>query len=325
MMRFLRQFAAGLASLPWRRGTLALGLLLGSLCAVSWYATAPLEETDAGAVAVHRNRGAAPRRDTVPVPQPAAAGPDSSQAQPEMPEWPEKPLEGQAAKELLLRMMQAVDRSFHKIACYTLTFHKQVRIQSKLLPEQKYFIKVRQDPFAIYMKSIEPVAGRELIYAEGHYDNHVIGHPVGMARLLVPRLKVPPDHPLILAESRHPLNQAGLGNLIRKLVGYREQDLKEPEAVTILDRTDTPDGRRWLRSRHIHPRYRPGRPLAEAEVLYDPDSRLPLRFTGLDWPADGKSEKLLGERDCYDELDTRATLSAADFDPANPAYEFHRF
>ena len=57
----------------------------------------------------------------------------------------------------------------------------------------------------------------------------------------------------------------------------------------------------------------------------DPASRLPLRFTGFDWPADGNAEKPLGERYCYDDLDLDAVLSAKDFDPANPEYEFHRF
>ena len=175
------------------------------------------------------------------------------------------------------------------------------------------------------MRGIRPVAGRELIYAEGHYDNHVIGHPVGMARYLVPRLEIPPDHPMILAESRHPMNQAGLGNLIRKLLGFRQMDLEEPEEVTILDRITTPDGKRWLRSTHIHPQFRPRRPLAESEILYDPSSRLPLHFTGFDWPTDGKTEKPLGERYCYDDLDFDAVLTAKDFDPSNPEYEFHRF
>ena len=142
-----------------------------------------------------------------------------------------------------------------------MTFRKQERINGKLLPEQTYFIKIRQDPFAIYMRGIQPVAGRELIFAEGHYDNHVIGHPVGMARFLVPRLKVPPDHPMILAESRHPMNQAGLGNLIRKLLGFRQMDLEEPEEVTILDRTTDP-GRQALAAVHAHPSPVPARAAA---------------------------------------------------------------
>jgi hypothetical protein len=241
-----------------------------------------------------------------------------------MPSWPENRLEGLAAKQLLLKSLELVERSFNRVQAYTLTFRKQERIKGNLLPEQTYFVKVRQSPFAIYMKGIEPVQGRELIYAEGHYDNHVIGHPVGLSRLLVPRLKVPPDHPLILAESRHPLNQAGLANLMRKMIGFRKMDISDPETVTVLDRTTTPDGRHWLRSNHTHSTFRPERPLAETVVLYDPESRLPLRFTGYDWPAPGHHDKLLGERYSYDDLNLDAACTARDFDPANPAYAFHR-
>ena len=124
------------------------------------------------------------------------------------------------------------------------------------------------------MKCIQPVAGRELIYAEGHYDNHVIGHPVGMARYLVPRLKVPPDHPMILAESRHPMNQAGLGNLIGKLLGFRRIDLEEPEEVTVLDRiTDRMASPGCGRLTFIPSSGRAGRS-PESEILYDPDDPL---------------------------------------------------
>ncbi len=325
MTSWIRRVAVLLSPRAWQRVVGAFCLLGVLLCGVSWWLTAPLEITEEGATA--------PPPDTVTTtpssfsehPGTPAGGSLARHQTTEPPAWPETRLEGRPAKELLLKMMQAVDRSFRLVHSCTMTFRKQERINGKLLPEQTYFIKVRQDPFAIYMRGIQPVAGRELIFAEGHNDNHVIGHPVGMARYLVPRLKVPPDHPMILAESRHPMNQAGLGNLIRELLGFRQMDLEEPEEVTILDRTTTPDGKRWLRSTHIHPQFRPGRPLAQSEILYDPASRLPLRFTGFDWPADGKAERPLGERYCYDDLDLDAVLSAKDFDPANPEYEFHRF
>jgi hypothetical protein len=206
-----------------------------------------------------------------------------------------------------------------------MTFRKQERIGGKLMPEQTYFLKVRHHPFAIYMKCLKPAAGRELIYAEGHYDNQVIGHPPGLARLLVPRLKVPPDHPLIMAESRHPMNEAGLANMIRKMIHYREMDLTDPDSITILDRTTGDDGREWLRSTHIHPVFRSERPLRETEVLYDPATCFPLRFTGYDHPAPGEKEKSLGERYAYDDLVLNAALSPQDFDPSNPGYAFRRF
>jgi len=269
MTSWIRRVVVLLCSRAWQLGVGAFCLLGVLLCGVSWWLTAPLEKTGVGSTALPPNTvTAAPAASGEHTGTPAEASPAQRQAI-EPAAWPETRLEGRPAKELLLKMMQAVDRSFRLVHSYTMTFRKQERINGKLLPEQTYFLKVRQDPFAIYMRGIQPVAGRELIYAEGYYGNQVVGHPVGMARYLVPRLKVPPDHPMILAESRHPMNQAGLGNLIRKLLGFRQMDLEEPEEVTILDRTMTPDGKRWLRSTHIHPQFRPGRPLAQSEIVYD--------------------------------------------------------
>ena len=108
-------------------------------------------------------------------------------------------LEGPPAKALLLAWLEACEKSIHAVDGCTMTFRKQERIKGRLLPEQTYQLKVRHHPFAIYMKSVQPVSGRELIFAEGQHDNHVIGHPAGMSRLIVPRLKLPPDHPLIMA------------------------------------------------------------------------------------------------------------------------------
>lgn len=293
-----------------RRCLSALGLVALAAIGASWWLTAPL---DRSASAVPDSRAAA--RPNGPEDEPQA----------EFPPWPEDRLEGRPAKELLLRTLQAADRAFRKFATCTMTFRKQERINGKLLPEQTYLLKIRHDPFSIYMKCLKPASGRELIYVEGRNDNCVIGHGTGLSRLLVPRLKLPPDHALILAESRHPLNEAGLGNLIRKMIHYRELDLSDPDSITILDRTTSADGKHWLRSTHHHPVESPERPLSETEVLYDPETRLPLRFVGYDRPAPGRTDKPLGERYAYDDLVQGAKLTAHDFDPANPDYAFHRF
>jgi hypothetical protein len=284
---------------------------------VSWRLTAPLEKSAGIPASGQQNEACGQQNEACDLVPAELAG--------KLPPWPVERLEGRQAKELLLRTLQAVDRAFGKVRCCTMTFRKQERIGGKLQPEQTYFLKVRHNPFAVYMKSIQPVAGRELIYAEGHFDNQVIGHPPGLARLLVPRLKVPPDSPLILAESRHPMNEAGLVNMIRKMIRFRQMDLQDPDSITILDRTTSPDGRQWLRSTHVHPLDQAERPLVETVVLYDPTTRLPLRFTGFDRPTAGQAEKPLGERYSYDDLILDAPLSAADFDPANPDYAFHRF
>jgi hypothetical protein len=246
---------------------------------------------------------------------------------PSFPEWPDTVSEGEPAKRLLLETLTRLSESFDKIPTYTAIFRKQERLKGKLLAEQTFALKVRQDPFAVYLRSIAPTTGKEIIYAKGFFEDKVIAHSEGLSRLLMPKLQVPPDHPLIRSESRHPITNAGIGNLIRNLIGYRERDLGHPEARTILDRWTDQDGRHWLRSIHIHPEQTSERPFRRVEVLYHSETRLPLRFTAFDWP-DAQSageDLLLGERYSYDDLCLNAPLSTIDFDPENPAYHFHRF
>lgn len=288
--------------------------------ALSWWFTEPLEEARSKsphAVAALDRASAKPA--TTPKPQ-AETRPEGP------PPWPEGRLEGAPANQLLLDMLLVVAKRLDAIDGYTATFHKQERLKGVLGPDQTMAMKVRQRPFAVYLKFLAPHPGKEVVYAEGHRDNKVIAHSTGVSRWLVPRLAVPPDHPLALAETRHAITEVGLSNLTAKLIGFRRLDLTDPEAVTILDTTTDNAGRRWLRSVHVHPRKASARPFTRVEVLYDPETRFPLRISNYDWPDAGhKGELLLAERYAYDDLNLNAPLSALDFDPANPAYAFHRY
>ncbi len=142
----------------------------------------------------------------------------------------------------------------------------------------------------------------------------------------IPRLAVAPDSPLALADSRHPVTDAGLLNLSRKLLRFRELDMGDDDATTALDRTTTADGRPCLRSVHTHSKPDDGRPFCEVEILYDPDTQIPFQISSYDWPEPGHSGPLdLAERYTYDDLKLDAPLTAADFDPSNPEYAFMRF
>jgi hypothetical protein len=303
----------------WRRWSFVLAAPFVGVAGVSWWLTEPLEDPV--------SESPARVQATAPASAIAAERPLEISAEPTAPPpWPEGRLEGRQAKTLLLQTLLDVERRLDQVDGYTAIFRKQERIGGVLLPEQTLAMKVRNDPFAIYLKFLAPTKGKEVVYAEGHHDNKVIAHSTGVSRWLVPRLAVPPDHPLALADNRHAVTEAGLANLTRRLVAFRRLDLDDPQAVTILDRTSDADGSQRLRSIHTHPTKTPARPFARVEVLYDPASRLPLCISNFDWPEpDHQGDLLLAERYVYDELNLTAPLSALDFDPANPAYSFHRY
>ncbi len=284
-----------------------LAMVPAALGGLSWWLTEPLEEPAATPATESESAPVAVGRETPPS-------------------WPEGRLEGEAAKKLLLDTLLAVEARLETVESYTATFRKQERINGTLGPEQTLAMKVRHNPFAIYFKFLAPQEGKEVVYAEGHHENKVIAHTSGVARLLVPRLAVPPTHPLALADSRHAVTEAGLANLTKKLIDFRRMDLEDAEAMTILDRTTDLNGRSWLRSIHIHPHDHSDRPFARVEVLYDPETRIPLQISNYERPApDHSGDLLLAERYIYENLDLDADLTALDFDPANPEYAFHRY
>jgi hypothetical protein len=294
----------------WLLWLLAPAVLAGTICGLSWWLTEPLEDHGA----------ALARTDAAPVP----LTPEEAVRPGVPPPWPAERLEGPKAKKLILDTLIAVGERLNEVEGYTATFKKQERLKGTLSPQQTMAMKVRQKPFAIYLKFLAPVAGKEVVYAEGHHDNKLVAHTPGVAGWLVPRLAVPPDHPLALAESRHPVTEAGLANLTEKLIRFREIDLRDAEAVTILDRT-TDNGRPRLRSIHTHPCPHPSRPFARIEVLYEPDTRFPVDIRNYDWPEPGHTGALeLAEHYRYEDIHLDAQLSALDFDPANPDYAFHR-
>ena len=244
-------------------------------------------------------------------------------------DWPEASLDGEPAKKLLLDVLLAAREHLRAVPGYTATLRRRERVGGELGEPQTIAMKVRHEPFAVYLRFVEPEAGKEVVYDESRYDGDMMAHPGGFARAFLPVLKVPPDSAIALAGNRHPITEAGLLNLTEKLIGYRELDLLDPEADTILDRDTDPEGREYLRSVHTHPHRHDDRPFAYVEVLYDPGTKLPVRITNYDWPADGSTPDYsaldLAEQYFYEDLDLNAPLTDLDFDPANPAYEFRRF
>jgi hypothetical protein len=292
----------------WRSLLGAAVLIPSCVVFASWWFTAPLEDVPGESL------------NTTPIPPTAPATPSRSLA------WPEGRLEGREAKLLVLEIVEEAQRRLDRVEGYTATFRKQERVAGKLLPEQTMAMKVRNRPFAIYFKFLTPNPGKEVIYAEGHNGNKVLAHNGDWTRRLVPRLAVDPTSVTAMAENRHPITDAGLSNLARKLVAFRKLDLEDAEAATILDRTTGPDGRSWCRATHTHPSPNPQRPFARVEVLFEPKTLLPLQIVSYDWPFPGdKGESMLAERYAYDDLVLDAPLQAIDFDRTNPAYGFLRY
>ena len=142
-------------------------------------------------------------------------------------------------------------------------------------------MKVRHRPFAVYFKFLAPKRGQGSRLRRGaprQQGDRPRRRPRPAARPPAGRPPRPPARP---GRDPPPVTEAGLANLTAKLIHFRRMDLDDPEAVTILDRTTDDEGPPWFRSLHTAPAYHPDRPFARVEVLYDPETLLPLQITKL--------------------------------------------
>lgn len=243
--------------------------------------------------------------------QPAPQGQQAGQQQP-----PEHPLmEG-------LRRSARAQQILEQVNDYTCVFTKRERIDGKLQEPQTLEMKVRREPFSVYLKYLKPddKAGTEAIYVHGKNDNKVVAHSTGLQRL-AGTLKLDPTSDWAMTGSLHPITDAGLHNLTARMiaVGRAELPFGECDVQQFGARID---GREVTGLQVVHPYRRDSFRYHVARSYYDNEWGIPVRNEVYDWPSrPGEQPPLIGEY-TYTNLRFNVGLTDRDFDPNNPAYGY---
>ncbi|MFZ0929916.1 MAG: DUF1571 domain-containing protein [Syntrophobacteraceae bacterium] len=118
-------------------------------------------------------------------------------------------------KDALISFLEQMELSYAKVNDYQAIFHKQERLEGKLLPEETILLKF-QKPLKIYMHWIgELLKGQEALYVQGQYDDKLIAHRGGILGLVT--MSLDPDGPTAMQGNRYPITKAGFGNTIEQL------------------------------------------------------------------------------------------------------------
>jgi len=113
---------------------------------------------------------------------------------------------------LILKQMQS---SYAQVNDYQAVFHKQERVEGKLLPEETIVLKYKK-PQKIYMHWIgEPLNGTEALYVQGMFENKLIAHRGGVLGVIT--MTLDPDGPTAMRDNRHPITEVGFGFVVEKL------------------------------------------------------------------------------------------------------------
>ena len=176
-------------------------------------------------------------------------------------------------------------------------------------------LKVRHQPFAVYLEYITPHEGRQVLYRSARADGKMLVRQTGLAAMLG-TLPVSPTDPRALQENRHPVTSAGLQNLASRVADEWAKAARNGEPARV---------QRYPRARFAdytctavevtHSQPGPHARSYRTRLFLDQRTGLPVRLQRFDFPTAGQEPPLL-EDYAYTQLDLKTRLSDRDFQPA---------
>lgn len=215
-----------------------------------------------------------------------------------------------------------------KIKDYSCVMIKRERIDGQLQDSSTLFMKIREQPFSIYVKYLKPdkKAGVEALYRKGYHNDQLLGHDVGF-RAIAGSLWLDPNGRLAMAGQKYPITDGGIPNLVRKMMETVRLDMKnDPEGketfVKFVENGGNIDGRPCIRVDVMHPVKRPCYRFHRAEIYLDKEWGIPVRYAAWMWPAYQGGKPVLDEEFEYTKLQFNRGFTDWDFNEKNREYKF---
>ncbi len=215
---------------------------------------------------------------------------------------------------------------------YSAVLVKRERVDGKLGKHEYMKIKVRSEgvkedgsriPFSVYMKFIKPkeCAGRELIWVKGKNENQMCVHE-GSGIIALKTFNLDPDGWLAMKGQRYPVYEAGMENLVVKLIEKAERDKAAGNCEVVYRDGVKIQGRECSVIEVTHAEERAPYDFHIAKVYIDTELQLPIRYQAHIWPKEGSTKPRLLEEYTYLHVKLNQGFTDKDFDPANPAYNY---
>lgn len=203
---------------------------------------------------------------------------------------------------------------------YECTFSKKEVVGNELIT-QTMKMKVRHEPFSVYMFFMEPSKGREVIFVEGKNDNKLQVHETGLAAL-IGTLSLAPEDSRVMAENRYPITRAGLKKMLESIVLQWEEETKYAETeVKYFEDAKVGDSKcRVIESSHPQPRKQFKFHLTRLWI--DEKSGLAVRVQQFGFPKKKDAKAPMLEDYAFTEIKPEVRLSDRDFDVNNPSYNY---
>jgi len=215
---------------------------------------------------------------------------------------------------------------------YTAIMVKRERVNGELLDPEFMSVKVRNShssagkevPFSIYMKFLKPraVKGREVIWVKGRNEGKIIAHDAGAIRGLI-TVHLEPTGSFAMAGNRHPIYEAGIENLVKKLIEKGTRDRSAgPCKVRYVNNTKI-NKRSCTMIQVTHAEKKAPYEFHKAQIFIDDELQIPVRYASYLWPSSPGEKPPLLEEYTYVNVELNVGLTDRDFDPQNAAYDYN--
>jgi hypothetical protein len=206
---------------------------------------------------------------------------------------------------------------------YSCTMVKQERINGVVGEAEYIYAEIRNRkvvngriavPFSVYMRFVAPesVKGREVIYVEGRNNNKLVAHEGSGFKAAFGAVWLPPDGVLAMQGQLYPITEAGIENLVVKLIERAERDRQMGHVDVQFLRNAKINGRPCTVLQVMHPERRPEHDFYTARIFIDDELNVPIRYAAYDWPrAQGGRPEII---ECYTYLNMKLNVGLTDDD-----------
>ena len=206
------------------------------------------------------------------------------------------------------------------VSDYSCTFKKQERVEGDLSDAQTMFMKVRQQPFSVYMYFLGPPTnqGREVLFVDGQNEGKMVVLEAGWKRM-AGKMNIDPTGTLAMRGQKYPITNVGIRNLTAKVLAVAESDAKFQECDVTVNPAVKFGDRSTTMIQVTHPQPRPNFHAHVWRIFLDNELKVPIHYDSYLWPeAPGQSPPPESSY-TYANLKINNGLTARDFDPTNPA------
>jgi hypothetical protein len=209
---------------------------------------------------------------------------------------------------------------------YKAIFDKQEMV-GRTLYSGRMIIKLRHDPFSVYLRFIDTNNGREVMYAGPRYQYKMMAHEApGTLAGMVGTISLEPNSARAMAEGRHPITQIGMVKMLDALIQQWELESKnkDPQDPKVFYYPNAKlDGQIECEAaitRHETPQkaFR----FYETRVFFEKKSHFPIRLEQYAAPDRAHPQPYLVEKYIYTNIQTNVGLTDNDFDTHSREYHF---